>query len=92
MFIYKYKYLLESYILNISCDHNNGRRPQKKDRVAKLHYITRHVRNGCHHILATMLSRHERCGCNKHFIMKRYRRQDSDAVYGMSKFNFSRNL
>ena len=61
--------------------------PQRKDRIAKLHYITRHVRNGCHHILVTMLNRHERCGCNEHFNVKRSRRQDSDAIYGVTKFN-----
>ena len=66
--------------------------PKKKDRVAKLHYITRHVRNGCHHIFKVMHSRHEKCGCNKHFNIKRSQPQDSDAVYGESKFNFSRNL
>ena len=78
------------YILRKSCDRDSSRRPKK--RLAKLHYITRHVRNGCHLILATMLSRHERCGCNEHFNMKRSRRQDSDAVYGVWKFNLSRNL
>ena len=66
--------------------------PQKKKTVAKLHYITRHVWNGCRHILATMLSRCGRCGCNEHFNMKRFQQQDSDAVYSVSKFNFSRNL
>ena len=65
---------------------------KKKDRVAKLHYITRHVRNGCHHILTVMHSRHERSVCNEHFDMKRSQLQDSDAVYVMSKFNLSRNL
>ena len=77
---------------NLSCDRDSGRYPKKKDRVAKLHYITRHVQNSCRHILATMFSRHERCGCNQHFYMKRSRPQDSDAVYGLSKFNFNLNL
>ena len=65
--------------------------PQKKDSVAKLHYIT-HVQNGCHHIFKVMHSRQEKCGCNEHFNVKRSRRQDADTVYSVSKFNFSRNL
>ena len=76
----------------ISCDRDSGRCPPKKDRVAKLHYITRHVRNGGHHIFKVMHSRHEKCECNEHFNMKTSRPQDSDAVYGVSKFKLSRNL
>ena len=79
-------------MITVSCNRDSGRRLKKKDLVAKLHYITRHVRNGCQHILATMLSRHDSCGCNKHFNMERSRRQDSNAVYSVSKFNFGRNL
>ena len=65
---------------------------KKQDRVAELHYTTLHVRNGCHYILPPMLSRHEKCGYSEHFNVKKSRRQDSDAVYGVSKFNLNRNL
>ena len=66
--------------------------PPKKDRVARLHYITRQLRNRCHHILTPMLSHHETYEYSEHFNMKRWRRPNSNDVYGMSKFNLSRIL
>ena len=77
----------------ISCDRDSGHRPpKKKDRVAKLHYITRHVRNGRHLFFKVLHIRHQKFGCNEHFNIKRSRRHASDTVYGVSKFNLSRNL